>query len=121
MHYQEIVDVWAKQKDTSVNLTVDKAEVAWTGHVGFIPDYIEQLQISATKTVIVCGPPIMIKLTLAKLQELGMDKSQIYTTLELKMKCGIGKCGRCNIGSKYVCKDGPVFRCDELEELPDEY
>lgn len=121
VHYQEIVDVWAKQKDTSVNLTVDKAEVAWTGHVGFIPDYIEQLQISATKTVIVCGPPIMIKLTLAKLQALGMDKSQIYTTLELKMKCGIGKCGRCNIGSKYVCKDGPVFRCDELEELPDEY
>lgn len=121
VHYQEIVDVWAKQKDTSVNLTVDKAEAAWTGHVGFIPDYIEQLQINATKTVIVCGPPIMIKLTLAKLQQLGMNRSQIYTTLELRMKCGIGKCGRCNIGSKYVCKDGPVFRCDELEELPDEY
>jgi len=55
------------------------------------------------------------------LEEMGYSKTQCYTTMELKMKCGIGKCGRCNIGSKYVCKDGPVFRVDELDELPDEY
>ena len=55
------------------------------------------------------------------LQEMGFEKTQVYTTLELRMKCGIGKCGRCNIGSKYVCKDGPVFRFDQLDELPDEY
>ena len=61
------------------------------------------------------------KFTLAGLQELGFDKTQVYTTLELRMKCGIGKCGRCNVGAKYVCKDGPVFRCDELDELPSEY
>ena len=52
---------------------------------------------------------------------LGSTTTQIYTTMELRMKCGIGKCGRCNIGSKYVCKDGPVFRMDALEELPNEY
>ena len=57
-----------------------------------------------------CGPPIMIKFTLAGLKELGFKETQVYTTMELRMKCGIGKCGRCNIGSKYVCKDGPVFR-----------
>ena len=73
------------------------------------------------KIAVLCGPPIMIKFTLAGLQELGFDKTQVYTTLELRMKCGIGKCGRCNVGSKYVCKDGPVFRCDELDELPNEY
>ena len=55
------------------------------------------------------------------LTALGFEKSQVYTTLELRMKCGVGKCGRCNVGSKYVCKDGPVFRFDELDELPDEY
>ena len=71
--------------------------------------------------MLVCGPPIMIKFVLQALTELGFQKNQIYTTMELRMKCGIGKCGRCNIGDKYVCKDGPVFRFDELGELPDEY
>ena len=57
----------------------------------------------------------------AALEELGFSRDQVYTTLELRMKCGVGKCGRCNIGTKYVCKDGPVFRCDELDEMPAEY
>ena len=63
----------------------------------------------------------MIKFVLQGLKELGFENEQIYTTFELRMKCGIGKCGRCNIGSKYVCKDGPVFRYDQVEELPNEY
>ena len=74
-----------------------------------------------SKEAVICGPPIMIKFTLAALQELGFQKTQVYTTMELRMKCGIGKCGRCNIGDQYVCKDGPVFRCDQLDQLPDEY
>ena len=93
----------------------------WNGHVGFVPAYLKEIGFSAEKTALVCGPPIMIKFTLAGLTELGFDKTQVYTTMELRMKCGVGKCGRCNIGAKYVCKDGPVFRCDELDELPDEY
>ena len=71
--------------------------------------------------MLVCGPPIMIKFVLQALTELGFEKTQIYTTMELRMKCGVGKCGRCNIGDKYVCKDGPVFRFDQLDELPNEY
>lgn len=72
-------------------------------------------------TAVLCGPPIMIKFSLAGLRELGFKESGIYTTLEMRMKCGLGKCGRCNIGSKYICKDGPVFRFDQLDALPDEY
>ena len=63
----------------------------------------------------------MIKFVFQGLEELGCTRTQVYTTLELRMKCGIGKCGLCNIGSKYVCKDGPVFRMDEIDQLPDEY
>ena len=83
--------------------------------------YLKELEFATDKTVLVCGPPIMIKFVLAALGEMGFEKTQVYTTLELRMKCGVGKCGRCNIGSKYVCKDGPVFRCDEIDELPPEY
>ena len=82
---------------------------------------VKELGFDTNKTAILCGPPIMIKFTLDGLYSLGFEKTQIYTTLEMRMKCGIGKCGRCNVGSKYICKDGPVFRFDELDELPDEY
>ena len=119
--YKEITDEWINDKDINVYLTIDREQEGWDGHVGFVPNYVKELGFSRDKTVIVCGPPIMIKFTLAGLIELGFDKSQVYTTMEMRMKCGVGKCGRCNIGDKYICKDGPVFRCDELDELPDEY
>ena len=121
VHTGDLKDIWPQVPDMRVHLTIDREQDGWDGHVGFVPAYVQALDFSIDKTVLLCGPPIMIKFTLAALQELGFDKTQVYTTMELKMKCGVGKCGRCNIGSKYVCKDGPVFRCDELAELPDEY
>ena len=118
---KEIQDVWMKTEGVNVYLAIDREQEGWDGHVGFVPNYVKELAFETNKTVIMCGPPIMIKFTLAGLKELGFDEKQIYTTMELRMKCGVGKCGRCNIGAKYVCKDGPVFRMDELSELPDEY
>ncbi len=118
---KEIREKWMNAKDVNVYLTIDRPQEGWDGHVGFVPAYLKELELSCDKTVLVCGPPIMIKFVLAALTEMGYSKEQAYTTLELRMKCGVGKCGRCNIGSKYVCKDGPVFRCDEVDELPDEY
>jgi NAD(P)H-flavin reductase len=77
---------------------------------------------SAENTIaVVCGPPVMIKFTFPVLDKLGFKPEQIYTTLENRMKCGVGKCGRCNVGKMYVCKDGPVFSRVELEALPAEY
>ena len=119
--YNEIISEWMKDEGVDVHLTIDREQPNWDGHVGFVPNFVKELNFSTDKTVILCGPPIMIKFTLAGLMEMGFQRDQIYTTLEMRMKCGIGKCGRCNVGSKFICKDGPVFRFDELDELPDEY
>lgn len=119
--YKEIIDEWCKDDGIDVYLTIDREQEGWDGHVGFVPNYVKELGFDTNKTAVICGPPIMIKFTLSGLVELGFDKTQVYTTMELRMKCGVGKCGRCNIGDKYVCKDGPVFRCDQLDEMPNEY
>ncbi len=119
--YNEIVNEWMKEDGINVHLTIDREQDNWDGHVGFVPNYVKEVNPDLSKTVLMCGPPIMIKFTLAALKELGFKETQVYTTMELKMKCAVGKCGRCNIGSKYVCKDGPVFRFDQLDALPDEY
>ncbi len=119
--YKEIIDEWCADTNIKVHLTIDREEEGWNGHVGFIPNFVKELNFDTNKTAVLCGPPIMIKFTLEGLKSLGFKETQVYTTLELRMKCAIGKCGRCNVGSKYVCKDGPVFRLVELDELPDEY
>ena len=118
---EEIQNEWVKEPNTEVYLTIDRPQEGWDGHVGFVPAYVKELGLNPNMTAVLCGPPIMIKFTLGGLLELGFDKSNVFTTLELRMKCGVGKCGRCNVGDKFVCKDGPVFRMTELDELPNEY
>lgn len=118
----DLLKVWPGYPDTTVYTTIDRDEPAWPGHVGFVPSYLEEINPTpANKLAITCGPPIMIKFVLMALEKMGFQDEQIITTLELKMKCGIGKCGRCNIGDKFVCLDGPVFSLAELKHLPPEY
>ena len=119
--YDEIVNEWMNTPDCNVHLTIDREQEGWDGHVGFVPNYAKELGFTTDKICVLCGPPIMIKFTLAGLKELGFKDEQVYTTLELRMKCGFGKCGRCNVGDKYVCKDGPVFRFDQLSKMTGEY
>ena len=119
--FEEIQTEWKNEPNFEVYLTIDRPQEGWDDHVGFVPSYVKELGLDSNMTAVLCGPPIMIKFTLQGLLELGFEKSRVYTTLELRMKCGVGKCGRCNLGDKFVCKDGPVFRMDELDELPDEY
>jgi len=121
--YKEEIEEWKSNKSLNVILTIDKPEDTWKENVGVVPKILEEVvkpAIENTK-VITCGPPIMIKYTLLSLDKLGFDPKDVITTLEMKMQCGLGKCGRCNIGSTYVCKDGPVFTYEELRNLPDEF
>ncbi|MBN2403439.1 MAG: FAD/NAD(P)-binding protein [Spirochaetes bacterium] len=119
--YKEDIKEWESRKDVNLILTVDAQFPGWEKRVGFVPTVLKEVAPKPDNTVaITCGPPIMIKFVLEGLAELKFPDDQIVTTLEKRMKCGIGLCGRCNIGHKYVCKDGPVFTLRELKELPDE-
>ncbi|PNX49709.1 MAG: heterodisulfide reductase subunit F [Thermoplasmata archaeon M9B1D] len=110
-----------KRKDVNVHLSIDKEEKGWKKFVGFVPDNLLKIKPSPKNTIaITCGPPIMIKFVIQNLLKIGFSEDQIFTTLEMRMKCGIGKCGRCNIGNLYVCKDGPVFSYDQLKNLKGE-
>jgi NAD(P)H-flavin reductase len=122
--YKRELEDWQSREDVALWQTVDPGGETpeWRHHVGFVPTIVEQAAPSSDDAfAVVCGPPIMIKFTLPVLEKLGFDGDHIYTTLENRMKCGIGKCGRCNIGPVYVCKDGPVFSARQLAELPQEF
>lgn len=122
--YKPELEDWRGRPRVKVVVTVDPGGQTpdWHGEVGFVPAVVEKkVPASANAVAVVCGPPIMIKYTLPVLENLGFAPDQIFTTLENRMKCGIGKCGRCNIGPVYVCKDGPVFTAAELAKLPAEF
>ncbi len=120
--YRRELDQWAQRDDCKLYLTIDRGEETWEGRVGFVPQYLAEIAPPAANTVAyTCGPPIMIKFAIQNLMQLGFPPEQIVTTLEMRMKCGVGKCGRCNIGHKYVCLDGPVFTYAQLQSLPGEY
>jgi len=120
--YTDVLKEWKKRDDIKVMLTIDRAEEGWTEKVGFVAPVVKEVGPSSDNAIaVVCGPPIMIKTTIAVLEELHFKDEQILNSLEMRMKCGIGKCGRCNIGNKYVCVDGPVFSLAELKKLPSEY
>ncbi|MBT3375885.1 MAG: FAD/NAD(P)-binding protein [Lentisphaerae bacterium] len=113
---------WQARADIAVHLTVDKGDATWSGREGFVPAVVEDVRPSAENAIcLICGPPIMLKFTIPVLRELGFGADDTYLSFEMRMKCGIGKCGRCNIGSRYVCVDGPVFSLAEVDELPTEY
>lgn len=117
---QELFDL-EKRDDINVHLSIDVEEEGWTRFVGFVPDNLLAVAPSPENAVaITCGPPLMIHFVIENLLKLGFTDEQIYTTLEMRMKCGIGKCGRCNIGSVYVCKDGPVFSYAQLKNMKGE-
>jgi sulfhydrogenase subunit gamma (sulfur reductase) len=120
--YKEELADWQKRSDMKLVVTVDAGDKDWKGKVGLVPNVLEEVGPASENTyAVICGPPIMIKFTFPKLMTLKFPNERIYTSLEKRMKCGIGKCGRCNIGHLYVCKDGPVFSYEQLGKLPKDY
>jgi len=108
-------DEWGAAPDTEFHVTVDRGDENWTGNVGLITQILEQVNPPSDGTVtITCGPPIAIHFVTLTLKKLGFALDQMLTTLEARMHCGIGKCGRCNMGEKFICVDGPVFWQSEI-------
>ena len=122
--YKAELKAWEDMDDVRTVYTVDPGGETpdWKGEVGFVPMVLEKAAPSREDTIVItCGPPIMIKFVRVSLIQMDFSMDNVYTTLENRMKCGVGKCGRCNVGSRYVCKDGPVFTCADLGDLPDDF
>jgi NAD(P)H-flavin reductase len=122
--FRDELDAWAGHDRVRVVQCVDPGGETgdWTGEVGFVPAVLEKADVPADDTVaLVIGPPIMIKYTMPVLSRMGLPDRDIYTSLENRMKCGVGKCGRCNAGPIYVCKEGPVVTLEQLRQLPEDY
>jgi len=118
--FKHELQTWREITDTEVLLTVDKPDDAWKENVGVVTMLWDKTDMASSDGVAyVCGPPIMIRFVIVELTKSGFKDKNIYVTLERYMKCGIGKCGHCNIGPKFVCIDGPVFSYSQLKELPE--
>jgi NAD(P)H-flavin reductase len=122
--YKEEMPEWAASPNVKVVRAVDPGGETpdWDGEVGLLPRVFEGLALAPRgRVVITCGPPVMLRFLFLSLKELGYSPDQVVTTLENKMKCGLGLCGRCNVGRHFVCTDGPVFTWKQVLEMPNDY
>jgi len=115
-------DSWRAAGNVTIKQTIDRDEPDWSGLVGFPHNLVKDLSIDIqNRYALLCGPPIMIKAVQGALTDMGMPLERLYTTLEMRMTCGVGKCAKCNIGHQYICIDGPVFNMADMSTMPDEY
>jgi len=122
LSYRSDLEEWAKRDDMDLILTVDRGDETWDGLEGYVPSVLKDSAPSSEDAVaLICGPPVMIRFSMPVLAELGFKPEDTLLSLEMRMKCGIGKCGRCNVGDRFVCEHGPVFSQKELDAMPKEY
>ena len=111
---------WEARDDVEFHVTVDRGDENWTGNVGVITTLFPKVTLNPRSTVAVTvGPPVMYRFVLMELLSKGIQDGRIYLSLERRMKCGLGKCGHCQINNVYVCQKGPVFSYAQLKELPE--
>jgi sulfhydrogenase subunit gamma (sulfur reductase) len=116
--FKDELQEWGARSDIELSLTVDRGDETWTGNVGVITTLFKQISVNPRNTVAVtCGPPVMYRFVLMELLGKGITEGNIYLSLERRMKCGIGKCGHCQINNVYACQSGPVFPYPEIKGL----
>ena len=118
--YKQELEEWSGRSDINMYVTVDKADGDWKGLEGFVPAVLNDAAPSSENAIVLlCGPPVMLKFTMPILLGLQFKPEAIYSSLERRMSCGVGKCGHCSVGGIFVCKEGPVFTYDRIKHLPD--
>ena len=117
--FADEIEAWKADTRNEVFVTVDEPADGWTGHVGVVTTLFSEVTIDSSKTVVVScvGPPVMYRFVYLSLLSLGVRDEQVYFSLERRMKCGVGKCGHCQIDGRYVCTDGPVFSAAQIQSM----
>lgn len=116
--YQRQLKTWGGSFDMDVHVTVDRGEKDWNGEIGVVTNLIRRAPLDRRGTIVlICGPEVMMRFSALELLRRGMDKDRIFVSMERNMKCGVGLCGHCQYGPRIICKDGPVYRYDEIEPL----
>jgi NAD(P)H-flavin reductase len=116
--FKDELEKWSRREDIELMVTVDRGDDTWKGHTGVITTLFRDVSVNPRNTIaITCGPPVMYKFVLMELQGKGILEGNIYLSLERKMKCGIGKCGHCQINNVYACQSGPVFSYRDIKGL----
>jgi NAD(P)H-flavin reductase len=112
------LDRWRRSREIDVEITVDHALGGWNGHVGVVTRLISRASFDPSSTVaMICGPEVMMRFAIAALKDSGLDDRSVYLSMERNMKCAVGHCGHCQFGPAFICKDGPVLRCDRVAAL----
>jgi NAD(P)H-flavin reductase len=116
--YRKELEHWRARFDLETMVTVDRAAMGWRGNVGVVTTLIGRASFDPAHTsAMICGPEIMMRFTALELQNRGVKMEDIYVSMERNMKCGVGLCGHCQIGSTFVCKDGPVYTFNQVREI----
>lgn len=116
--FREEINLWRNRKDVEFYLTVDRPDDQWKGHIGVITTLIPPLNLDTKNTIAaVIGPPVMYKFSIMALKSKRIPDENIYISLERRMKCGVGKCGHCQINDSYVCQEGPVYSYSRIKQL----
>lgn len=118
--YRVELEQWSKLPDTEVITTVDRGDSSWKGHIGVVTGLFSYIKMDTPSTIaMVCGPEVMMKYTCEELERCGLSEDRIYLSMERNMRCGVGLCGHCQLGPKFICKDGPVFMLPQIRGLMD--